>query len=243
MHRGLKSAIVRFFLHYLRMWDLSSINRVDHFIANSKFIAQRIKKIYGVEAFYIYPPVDTDFFELEEKKDDYYIAASRLVPYKKIDLIVEAFSHMPDKKLLVVGSGPEMAKIKAKAKKNIEIVGYKDNLFLKRHIQKAKALVFASIEDFGILPVEAMAAGTPVIALRKGGALETVQENVSGLFFEEQEVSSIIQAVEDFEKKQLLFIPSIISEYAKRFSISRFKKEYRDFVLSKYEEFKAKETV
>ncbi|NGX36271.1 MAG: hypothetical protein K1000chlam1_01112, partial [Candidatus Anoxychlamydiales bacterium] len=171
------------------------------------------------------------------KKDNFYLTASRLVPYKKIDLIVEAFSHMPDKKLVVIGDGPDMKKIKAKAKKNIEILGYQKDAVLKEHLKKAKAFVFAAIEDFGILPVEAQASATPVIAFSKGGAKETIIENKTGLFFDQQTVSSIKESVQNFEKKE--FDLSFINDHAKKFSKDRFMKEFKNYVNEKIEEHRS----
>ncbi|MDM7121723.1 glycosyltransferase, partial [Klebsiella pneumoniae] len=155
-----------------------------------------IKKVYGRDSDVIYPPVDVDRFSLVDEKEDFYFTASRLVPYKRIDLIVEAFSHMPDKKLVVIGDGSEMGKIKSKAARNIEILGYQSNEVMQSTMQKAKAFVFAAEEDFGITPVEAMACGTPVIAYGKGGVLETVKpvgyEAPTGVFFGEQNINSLI---------------------------------------------------
>ncbi|MDM7143618.1 glycosyltransferase, partial [Klebsiella pneumoniae] len=175
LDRGLKGKLARLILHKIRMWDYRTANGVDHLIANSKFISRRIKKVYGRDSDVIYPPVDVDRFSLVDEKEDFYFTASRLVPYKRIDLIVEAFSHMPDKKLVVIGDGSEMGKIKSKAARNIEILGYQSNEVMQSTMQKAKAFVFAAEEDFGITPVEAMACGTPVIAYGKGGVLETVK--------------------------------------------------------------------
>lgn len=187
LDKGIKGLITKWLLHKIRMWDYRTANGVDHFIANSKFISRRIKKVYGRDADVIYPPVNVDRFNICEQKDDYFFTASRLVPYKKIDLIVEAFSQMPDKKLVVIGDGSEMSKIKQKATKNIEILGYQPDATMTDYMKKAKAFVFAAEEDFGITPVEAQACGTPVIAFGKGGVLETIkgleQESPTGFSF------------------------------------------------------------
>lgn len=169
LDKGIKSYIARMLLHKIRLWDCRTANGVDHFIANSQFIARRIKKVYGRDADVIYPPVDVNRFELNFNKEDYFFTASRLVPYKRIDLIVEAFSEMPNRKLVVIGDGPEMQKIKSKAKTNIEILGYQPDSVMQEYMRNAKAFVFAAEEDFGIIPVEAQACGTPVIAFGKGG--------------------------------------------------------------------------
>lgn len=236
--KGIKGIIVRWLLHKIRMWDYRTANGVDHFVANSKFIARRIHKVYGRDADVIYPPVDTDRFTLRENKDDFYFTASRMVPYKKIDLIVEAFSHMPNKKLVVIGDGPDMQKIKSKATSNIEILGYQPNSVMQDHMQRAKAFVFAAEEDFGITPVESQACGTPVIAFGKGGALETINSihsaNPTGAFFDKQEVSSVIKAVEDFERNQDLFLPENCRNQALKFSNQRFHSEIEQYVQQKW---------
>ncbi|HCD1492968.1 TPA: glycosyltransferase, partial [Klebsiella pneumoniae] len=185
LNRGIKGLFAKWILHKIRLWDTRTANGVDFFIANSKFISRRIKKVYGREADVIYPPVDVERFKLKREKQDFYLTASRLVPYKRIDLIVEAFSKMPEKKLVVIGDGPEMSKIRKIAGANIEILGFQPNDVMEEYMMDAKAFVFAAEEDFGITPVEAQACGTPVIAFGKGGVLETIknlgQEEPTGL--------------------------------------------------------------
>ena len=229
MAKGLKSWIARIILHYIRMWDLRTVNNVDHFIAISHYIERRIKKYYRRESTVIYPPVDVDKFELCEEKEDYYLTASRMVPYKKIKLIVEAFNEMPDKKLVVIGDGPEFAKTKAIAKDNITMMGYQPYEVLKEKMQHAKAFVFAAEEDFGITPIEAQACGTPVIAYGKGGALETIKENETGIFFYQQDVESIVDAVTRLESLSVIE-PQKCRENAERFAIRRFKKETHEYI-------------
>ncbi len=233
LERGFKALIAKMVLHYLRIWDYTSAQRVDYFIANSHNVANRIKKYYARESVVIYPPVDVDKFELCAKKEDYYFCASRLVPYKKIELIVESFSYMPDKKLLVAGDGPQMTLIKKKATKNIEILGYLPFEKLKAYMQKAKAFVFAAYEDFGIIPVEAQACGTPVIAFGQGGSKETIIENKTGIFFYEQSVKAIVEAIENFEKVQDKFDPAIIRNNALKFKKSNFLEQFKMFVEEK----------
>lgn len=233
---GLKGMYAKYVLHKMRTWDLISTQRVDHFIANSNYIKKRIKKIYNREADVIYPPVDTDYFSLQEKKEDYYFTVSRMISYKKIDVIVEAFNNMPDRKLIVAGDGPELKKIMKMAKGNIEVKGYLSREENRRYMQNAKAFVFAAKEDFGIAPVEAQACGTPVIAFGKGGALETVVDNKTGVFFDKQTAQSIEEAVKHFEK--LSFDSGVINKHAMQFSTQRFEKEMKEFVEKKWEEFK-----
>lgn len=237
LQKGIKAAIVKMFLHYLRMWDYSTANRVDYFIANSKYIAKRIKKIYNKEAEVIYPPVDTKLFPCETNKENFYVTASRFVPYKRIDLIVEAFAKMPDKSLLVIGEGPEKEKILSKAKENVKFIGYQEGNALMKYLQNAKAFVFAAEEDFGIIVVEALACGTPVIALRKGGTAETVIHLQNGIHFNEQTSDAIINAVNEFEKNEQRFDSLSISNAAAQFDRIVFEKKIVDFVNQKAETF------
>ncbi|HDZ1080623.1 TPA: glycosyltransferase family 4 protein, partial [Klebsiella pneumoniae] len=234
LDKGIKGILAKVLLHKMRLWDYRTSNGVDHFVANSNFIARRIKKVYGRTSDVIYPPVDVERFKLCENKEDFYFTASRLVPYKRIDLIVEAFSAMPDKKLVVIGDGSDMEKVKSKAAKNIEILGYQPDSVVEDCMRKAKAFVFAAEEDFGITPVEAQACGTPVIAFGKGGALETVRpygvENPSGVFFEQQTVESIIKAVEEFSSKYDTFRPIDCRDNALRFSTIKFQENMRNYV-------------
>jgi glycosyltransferase involved in cell wall biosynthesis len=233
LDKGLKSIIVNFLLDRIGKWDKNTVDRVDYFVCNSNYIKERIKRIYNRNSTVIYPPVDINKFELYEKKEDFYLTASRIVPYKKIDLIVETFSKIPEKKLVVIGDGPEFDKIKKLAGKNIELLGYQEDDVLKDYMKRAKAFVFAAEEDFGIVPVEAQACGTPVIAYGKGGALETVVENKTGLFFYRQDIDSLIECVEKFEKIYEKFDFKEIRKNSERFSVERFKKEFFEFVKDK----------
>lgn len=240
LQKGLKSWFVRWVLHKVRIWDLRTANGVDHFIGNSKFIARRIQKVYRREAEVIYPSVDTSAFTLQTQKEDFYLAASRLVPYKKMDIIVEAFAAMPDKKLIVIGDGTEFEKTKAKATPNVHMMGYQPFSVLLDHMQRAKAFVFAAEEDFGITPVEAQACGTPVIAYGKGGALETISDGAdypaTGLFFDEQTPRSVCDAVKLFEAKQGEFSPQACRENALRFSPEVFQARLSAFIQAKIDE-------
>ena len=228
--RGVKSALARVILHYIRNWDVRTANSVDQFVANSAFIARRIHKVYQRDAAVVFPPVDVEAFALETHKEDFYLTASRLVPYKKIDLIVEAFARMPNRKLVVIGDGPDMPKVRAKAAPNIQVMGYQKFAVLQDRMQRAKAFVFAAEEDFGISVVEAQACGTPVIAYGKGGALETVrdftQHRPTGLFFDEQSADAIIAAVEAFEREPGRIRAEDCRANAERFSVSRFRERF-----------------
>ena len=242
LNKGIKGILAKNMLYHIRNWDYRTANGVDFFLSNSNFIGRRIWKVYRRDSKTIYPPVDVSAFTLRSEKDDYFLTASRMVPYKKIDLIVEAFSQMPDKKLVVIGDGPDFEKIKAKAGSNVQLLGYQPFEVLKGYMQRAKAFVFAAEEDFGITPVEAQACGTPVIAFGKGGALETVisyknSEKPTGLFFYEQKTKAVIQAVQEFEMNVNLFSPEACRENAVKFSPERFKEEFRQYLdqtLAKY---------
>lgn len=235
LDKGLKGVIAKFILHYFRMWDVHNSHRVDYFIANSQYVKQRILKFYQRDAQVIYPPVQVDFYQLSEKKESYYVAASRFVPYKKMDVIVRAFSKMRDKKLIVVGDGPQWEEVKKIAAPNVEMLGVQSKEILRELLQKAKAFVFCALEDFGILPVEAMASGTPVIAFGKGAVRETVIEGKTGLFFDEQTEESLIRAVHQFETLSLS--PVACRQRAEFFSHEQFSFQFQRFVEDKYAQF------
>lgn len=232
LEHGIKAWMARYILHKIRLWDHQTANGVDEFIAISNFIARRIWKVYRRESTVIYPPVDVEAFNLYETKEDFYLTASRMVPYKKMDLIVEAFTAMPDKKLIVIGNGPDFEKIKAKAGPNVALMGYQPFTVLKDHMQRARAFVFAAEEDFGIAPVEAQACGTPVIAFGKGGSLETVSDGISGVFFDTQSIESLCEVVEQFET--LTWEASKIRENALHFNKQRFCDEIKSYVNKQF---------
>lgn len=231
---GMKGRLVRMILHYMRIWDSRTAHNVDHFVANSHFISRRIKKAYGRKATVIYPPVNLDRFSLQENKEDFYVTMSRMVPYKRIPLIVEAFAQMPDRRLIVIGDGPEMAAVRAAAGPNITIMGKQSDEVVVSHLQRAKAFIFAAEEDFGIAPLEAQACGTPVIAFGKGGALETIRgkdmPGQTGVFFPEQSVDAIVEAVQHLERRLPAIRPAACRANAERFAIERFRREFADFV-------------
>ncbi len=215
----------------LRKWDARVSRNVDYYIANSHFTARRIRKFYGRHAKVIHPPVNIDKFEVEEVKSDFYITVSRLVCYKKVDLVLEAFNAMPDKKLIVIGDGPEKAKIEKLAGPNITILSHLEFDKFHEYMRKAKAFVFAGKEDFGITLVEAQACGTPLIAFNKGGAAEIVKDGETGVFFKKQSKEAIVDAVVNFETLyEGHFSAQNIRENARRFDYARFEKEILEFV-------------
>ena len=215
--------------HYLRIWDRHSSLGVDRFIANSAFVAQRIQKCYRREAEVIYPPVAVEEFYIAEEKDDYYLLFGQLVKYKRADLAIEAFNRLGIR-LVVIGDGETLPKLKKMAKSNIQFLGKQPFGLVKQYLSRCQALIFPGVEDFGIVPVEAMASGRPVIAFAEGGALETVVENVTGLFFHQQTPESLISAIEAFEQNRAQFDPKAIRRHAEGFSKELFKLRIANFI-------------
>ncbi len=236
--KGLKSWLMRYFLHKIRLWDYRTANGVDYFVANSNFIAKRIKKVYGRDSEVIFPPVNVNKFSANFDKQDFYFTASRLVPYKKIDLIAQAFCNMPEKKLIIAGDGPDRAKLQAIIvdHNNIDYVGFISDEQMVSYMQQAKAFIFAAEEDFGIIPVEAQACGTPVIAYAKGGAVDTVIDDVTGKCFYLQDVNAIVKAVNGFEDADIN--PVACVDNAQKFSNEKFCHIFTKFVLNKFNEQK-----
>ncbi|MFZ2413095.1 MAG: glycosyltransferase [Candidatus Cryosericum sp.] len=239
--RGLAARVVRRMIGRLRRWDLQASRGVDAFVAISGFIANRIRQCYHRDSAVIYPPVNTEFYRPGAVKEGYYLTASRLVPYKRVDLIVQAFAAMPDRRLIVIGDGPEMRKIRRSATSNVTMLGYQESDALKDYMQRARAFVFAAEEDFGIVPVEAQACGTPVIAYGRGGATETVEDGSTGIFFAEQTVESIMEAVQRFEG--MTFDPQACRANAMRFAPERFRVEFSMFVEHEWQLFCSRQGV
>jgi glycosyltransferase involved in cell wall biosynthesis len=233
---GARSFFARWMLHKCRVWDSRTANGVDHFVTVSNYIARRIRKAYRRDSTVIYPGVAVDRFLLCNEKSDYYVTCSRMVPYKKIHLIVEAFQKMPDRKLVVIGDGPQFSRMKALAGPNVQLLGFQPDEVLHKYLQRAKAFIFAAEEDYGIAPIEAQACGTPVLAYGKGGACETVVDGVTGYHFDQQSADAICAAVERFESTPNQFVPNAIRTHALRFSENRFKHEFKRLIDTKYEQ-------
>lgn len=234
---SLTRKLFSFLLERLKNWDKESTYRVDHFIANSQNVASRIQQNYNRTATVIYPPVDIDKFEPEHHKSNYYITVSRLVSYKKTELLIKAFKELPHLKLLVAGAGPTKERLKRMAPENVELLGYIESNKLTQLIKGAKAFVAAANEDFGITIVEAQACGTPVIVPYLGGYKESVT-NRTGLFFKDQTVESIKNALKEFETGRIIFDPQAFSENIQQFRKERFQEEVKRFIETKYKEFK-----
>jgi glycosyltransferase involved in cell wall biosynthesis len=233
--QGLPGLLTRYLLHQLRQWDVISAHRVDYFIANSRHTARRIWRCYRREAKVIYPPVDLQRFTTQAPKADYYLTVCRLVSYKKVELIVQAFNQL-GLPLIVIGDGPELARLQTLARPNIQLLGNQANAVVEKYMAEAKAFVYAACEDFGIALVEAQACGTPVIAYGQGGALETVvdiqqwPEQGTGLFFREQTVAALVKAVETFSEIQHQFKEENCRQQATNFSPQVFAEAYTAFV-------------
>lgn len=233
----IKKKLLKYLMNYMRIWDVVSSNRVDYFIANSENVAKRIWKHYRRESVVIHPAVRCNLFNISDVDEEYFFIVSRLVPYKRIDLAVEAFNEL-GLPLIIVGDGPEREKLEKMANGNIKFLGRQSDEVIKEHYSKCRAFIFPGEEDFGITPLEAQASGRPVIAYGKGGALETIIENETGIFFEEQTKNSLINAIKTFEGLQ--FDKELIRKHSLKFDESMFKEKIKRFVEIKYNEFNQK---
>jgi glycosyltransferase involved in cell wall biosynthesis len=234
--KWLKSKLIPPIMSYIRTWDVASSQRVDHFVAISNCVAQRIRKYYQREAAVIHPPVDTDFYTPGTKRYDFFVTVGRLVAYKNVDKIIHAFNRLKAP-LKVVGTGPEAKRLASLAGPSIEMVGYQSRENVRELLRAARAFVFAAEEDFGIAPLEAQSCGTPVIAYGRGGSLETVVGGVTGAFFTEKTPESIEDAVRSFEAGS--FDAEAIRRHALTFNRDRFKIEFGEFCLRKLADHKA----
>lgn len=221
--------IISLVLNYIRMWDKLAADRVDQYIANSRFVAGRIKKYYKRDSAVIYPPVETEKFKISDEVGDYFLIGGRLAPYKRVDLVIEAAKKL-NKKLKIYGDGVDLARLKnlAKGHANIEFLGWVDDAAKAELYGRALAFIYPQEEDFGITAVEAMASGRPVIAYKRGGALETVVLGVTGEFFNEQTVESLTGALSNFDAKK--YNPQTIKQHAEKFSVERFKDEISKYI-------------
>lgn len=233
----LKKLLIKYIMNYIRIWDRASADRVDYYIANSKNVAKRIYKHYGIEADVIHPPVKGSYFNISDIDEDYFLIVSRLVPYKRVDLAVEVFNEL-GLPLVVIGGGSQLEYLKSIAKPNVKIMGRQPDEVIKEHYAKCRAFIFPGEEDFGITPLEAQASGRPVIAYGKGGALETVVEDKTGLFFDEQTKESLKSAILKFE--DMTWNKNEIREHALTFDEEIFKEKIRKYVAQKSIEHKKK---
>lgn len=239
LKRGLKSVLTRLILHYLRLWDVSTANRVDRFVANSRFIAQRIWKTYRRRATVIYPPVATHRFRADRPRDEFYLTVSRFVPYKRVDLTIAAFNQL-GLPLIVIGEGSDRAQLQSYARPNIQFLGYQSDAVVIDHMERCKAFIFPAEEDFGITPVEAQAAGSPVIAYGRGGVTETVVAGKTGLLFPTQTVEALVNAVQTFEQKNRLIPACDIRHHVEQFSESRFRQRFEQLLEETWQQFQSR---
>lgn len=241
---GNKSKLIPFFIHYLRIWDVTSSQRVDHFLCISRHVKNRIMKFYRREAEVIHPPVDVSRFRVQEKKEDFFLMVSSSAPYKRIDLAIKAFNRLGFT-LKIIVSGPEEKRLRSIAGSNIEFLGWQPDKVVADYYSKCRALIFPGEEDFGIVPLEAMACGKPVIAYGRGGALETIisydqlgkgrRKAPTGLFFHEQNVDSLMEAVEQFNKIEKEFDPAAIRNHSLQWDREIFKEKIRKYICDKTE--------
>lgn len=229
----LKKYLAPVIMHFIRKWDISSSKRVDYFIANSKFIAERIKKYYGRESEIIYPPVETDYFKPADLHEDYFLVVSRLVPQKRTDIVIAALNEL-NRPLKIIGAGRDLNRLKKIAKENIEFLGYRPNETVRNVMSKCRALIFPGKEDFGIVPLEAQSCGKPVIVYNGGGAKETLIPGKTGILFDEQTAESLIDAIRKFEK--ITFGSRFIREFARGFDRRIFKEKIKNFIEGKFRE-------
>jgi len=227
---GPKGFLFRYLLHQLRTWDTRTAHGPDLMLANSNYVRARIRRIYGRDAQVVYPPVALDELQYVPDKDDYYVAASFLAPYKRTDLIIQAFTEMPTRRLVVVGEGQQSAALRALAGPNVTFTGFLPRRAYIRMVAEAKALVFAGCEDFGIALAEAQGCGTPLIAFDRGGARDIVRRlgaanRPTGILFERQTVAAVTEAVEHFEQHHAAITPDACRDNAARFSVERFHRE------------------
>src|SRR5215203_54492 len=242
LDRGLKSWVARAVLHYLRMWDSSAANRVDAYLANSSYVARRIDKLYRRPARVIHPPVKVERYRPDLPREEFFVAVSRFVPYKHMRLIVETFTRT-GRPLVVIGDGPEFKKVQRTADFNVKLLGYQPDEVVADYLQRARAFVIAADEDFGITPVEAQAAGCPVIAYGRGGALETVvgwpAPDATGVFFDAQTSEALTEAVTLFEARECEFAPEACRRNAEYFGRrERFRREFRASVEELWDRFR-----
>lgn len=232
---SLRQLAARYLLHRIRLWDQVSAQRVDLCLANSSFVAGRIRKLYRRQAQVVPPPVDLDRFRSDRPREDFFLTVSRLVPYKRVDLIVEAFAAMPDQRLVVIGDGPEMERVRAKAGPNVQILGRLPDADVTDYMERCRAFVFAAIEDFGISPLEAQACGRPVIALGAGGVLETLVADgphPTAVMFAEQTVAALQEAVARFARDEDRFTAAACRDNAERFSSAAFRNALMGAIVS-----------
>ena len=234
-HRFIAKTFLPRIIHKLRIWDKMSVDRVDHFVANSNTVKRRINKYYRRNSEVIYPPVEIEKYQTQEQIGDYFLAGGRLVGYKRLDMVIHAFNRL-QWPLKIFGIGPELKKLKKMAKPNIEFLGRISDQKKARLLAETKAFIHPQLEDFGITPLEAMASGRPVIAYSAGGATETIQPNQTGIFFNKQSWEYLLKSLLEFDEHD--WDKNVISQHAQNFSYDKFKQKISRYVNDHYEDFK-----
>jgi glycosyltransferase involved in cell wall biosynthesis len=239
---GRKDRLISFFIHYLRMWDVTSSQRVDHFLCISNHVKKRVKKFYRREGEVIHPPVEVNRFNIRDKKENFFLIVSSFAPYKRIDLAIQAFNRI-GVPLKIIGSGSEGKKLRSMARSNVEFLGWQPDEVVAQCYSTCRALIFPGEEDFGIVPLEAMASGSPVIAYGRGGALETIipvdqprnagGETGTGLFFYEQDVDSLIDVVERFVRIEKEFDPAAVRNHVLPWDREIFKEKIKEYIFER----------
>jgi len=237
--KNFKGLLIKPIFSYLRLWDFNASKRVNYYIANSINVKKRIEKFYHRDSKVVYPGTDIKDFK-NNTKGNYFLLVSRLSKYKRVDLAVKAFNKL-NHKLIIIGAGPERKNLEKLAKNNIKFLGFKDDGVVQSYFSRARAFIFPQEEDFGLTPIEAMASGVPVIAFRKGGALETIKDGLTGVFFEQQTAGSLGKAIEQFVEIEKGFQPKKIQEHAQQFSIQSFQKDFKQAVNTCLDDFKNKQ--
>ena len=240
---------IRYALYKLRQWDYLSSQRVDYLISNSNFTAKRIRKYWGLTSEVIHPPVDIERFNFKNTREDFYLSVNRLVPNKRIDLLINSFNKL-NLPLVVIGDGPERSKLEKMANSNIKFLKQVSNMEVENYMSRCRAFVYAGLEDFGIAPIEAMASGAPVIGYGKGGILDTVicfnesnkKDFSNGILFKNQTISDMVDTIDWFEDKKVWkeFDPQDLNNYSERFSPEIFKTKFDFFINKVWQEFKIK---
>ena len=234
LRKGIKGLLAKYALHRLRQWDRLAADRVDLFLANSHTVARRIRKVYRRPALVVHPPVAVNRFRHDRLREDFYVTVSRLVPYKRLDLLAAACTKA-GRKLVIIGDGPDRERVEQAAGDGVTLLGFADDAVVQDHLERCKGFLFAAEEDFGIVPVEAMAAGAPVIAYRRGGATETALEGETGIFFDQQNEASVIAAIEEFEDRE--WDSTLCRAHAETFSTERFQLKMKRLVGQAWERF------
>ena len=221
------------FKNYLRNWDIKSASNVDLIVSNSSFVSKRISRFWNMKSLVVHPGVDLNYYLLSEEKKDFYLVISELIDYKRIDLVIDAFNKN-QKEILIIGKGPLYNKLLNISNKNIKFLGWQTDEKKLFYLKNCRALIFPGIEDFGLVPIESMATGKPVLAYKNGGVLDYLKEDINGMYFTEQTVNSLNECIDSFELNESMFIPKKIRNSISSLSNDNFKNKFKAIVDSNY---------